>query len=69
MRDMWLLLVLLPATILVLRNRKYYTEHVVALPITISRFSQVFLVAGRSQFTYAELESTLAWKGVIHVYL
>jgi len=38
MRDMWLLLVLLPATVLVLRNRQILTERVVAHPITIFLF-------------------------------
>ena len=49
MRDMWLLLVLLPVTVLVLRGgRGTLTEHVVAHPTTLSPFPQVFFMTGRS---------------------
>jgi len=39
MHDMWLLLVLLPAIVLVLRSQGILTEHVVAYLITLSPFS------------------------------
>jgi len=38
MRDMWLLLVLLLATVLVLRSRGTLIEHLVAHPFTYSLF-------------------------------
>ena len=60
MHDMCLLLVLLLATVLVLRSREILTERVFAHPTTVSPFSLVFFVTGGSRFTYAELESTLA---------
>jgi len=60
---MWLLMVLLPATILVLRSRGILTEHVVTHPITRSPFPQVFFVTGRSRFNYVELEAHPCLKG------
>ena len=36
---MWLLMVLLPTMVLVLRSQGIFTEHVVAHPITLSHFS------------------------------
>jgi len=42
MRDMWLILVLLPKIDLVLRSRGILTERVVAHPITLSLFSPGF---------------------------
>ena len=60
MRDMWLLLVLSPTTVLVLRSRGILTERVITHPITISLFPQVFIATGRSRFIYVELESTHA---------
>jgi len=40
MRDMWLLLVLLPATVLVLRSRGILTGCAVAHPSTLFAFSR-----------------------------
>jgi len=44
MHDMWLLLVLLPVTVLVLRSRGILTKRVVAHLITLSPFSPRLLL-------------------------
>ena len=53
-------LLLFPANDFGFKGLETLTEHVVAHPTTIFPFSQVFIAIGRSRFTYAELEFTLA---------
>jgi len=43
MHDMWLLLVLLPATVLVLRSPGILTERIIFHPITLSPFPKFSL--------------------------
>jgi len=60
MLDMWLLLVLLPVIVLVLRSRGVLTERVVAHPNTLSPFPPDLCYDKwkLGQIAYAELEST-----------
>ena len=62
MRDMWLLKVLLPTTVLVLRGQGILIERVVAHPITLFLFPQACIMTSRRQVTYAKMYSILACK-------
>jgi len=59
---MWLLLVLLPVTVLVLGSRGILTVRVVAHPITFSPFFPGFCYDRRKSSYLRKLESTLYLK-------
>jgi len=48
-------MVLLPVTVLVLRSRGILAECVVAHPITLFPFSQVFFVTGEVDYIYGKI--------------